>query len=239
MARWPQAPSALTLDAALDGRLELINSPRLLQEIASVLARPRLQKYLSADEALRFITGLAAQTTLLADPRGPHPAVCRDSQGDYLVALATASGAEAIVTGDLDLLAIDHDVSAQTCRSRPRRSVDVSYPPAESPPTARGRRTLTAEEMPIAPDRCFLVAGYGTAMFSSENGVEALVRLVGWRRARRCAGSIGATNVAFRVITPDLATAIQAVTESGVEAVHRVAAGAALGRQTNRPPRCG
>ena len=107
LARSPQAPSVLTLDAALDGRLELITSPLLLQEIASVLARPRLQKYISADEALRFITDLAAQTTLLTDPPGPHPAVCRDPRDDYLVALATASGAEAIVTGDLDLLAID------------------------------------------------------------------------------------------------------------------------------------
>jgi len=107
LARSPRAPSVLTLDAALDGRLELITSPLLLQEIASVLARPRLQKYISADEALRFITDLAAQTTLLTDPPGPHPAVCRDPRDDYLVALATASGAEAIVTGDLDLLTID------------------------------------------------------------------------------------------------------------------------------------
>lgn len=107
LARSPQAPSVLTLDAALDGRLELITSPLLLQEIASVLARPRLQKYISADEAVRFITDLAAQTTLRTDPPGPHPAVCRDPRDDYLVALATASGAEAIVTGDLDLLEID------------------------------------------------------------------------------------------------------------------------------------
>jgi hypothetical protein len=47
VARSPQAPSVLTLDAALDGRLELITSPLLLQEIAMVLARPRLKKYLS------------------------------------------------------------------------------------------------------------------------------------------------------------------------------------------------
>jgi putative PIN family toxin of toxin-antitoxin system len=107
LARSPQAPSALTLDAALDSRLELITSPLLLQEIATVLARPRLQKYLSAQEALRFITDLAAQTSLLADPPGPHPVLCRDPHDDYLIALATAHGAEAIVTGDLDLLTID------------------------------------------------------------------------------------------------------------------------------------
>jgi predicted nucleic acid-binding protein len=75
LTRSPQAPSVLTLDAALDGRLELIISPQLLREIAMVLARPRLRRYISSEEAL--------------------------------VALATASGADAIITGDLDLLAVD------------------------------------------------------------------------------------------------------------------------------------
>ena len=107
LARSPQAPSVLTLDAALDGRLELIISPQLLREIAMVLARPRLRRYLSSEEALRFISDLAAQSTLIADPPGPHAAVCRDPDDDYLVALATATGADAIVTGDLDLLAVD------------------------------------------------------------------------------------------------------------------------------------
>jgi hypothetical protein len=34
LARSPQAPSVLTLDAALDGRIELVTSPLLLKEIA-------------------------------------------------------------------------------------------------------------------------------------------------------------------------------------------------------------
>jgi putative PIN family toxin of toxin-antitoxin system len=68
LARSPQAPSVLTLDAALDGRIELVTSPLLLQEIAMVLARPRLRKYLSTNEATRFLADLAAQTILLADP---------------------------------------------------------------------------------------------------------------------------------------------------------------------------
>jgi predicted nucleic acid-binding protein len=33
--------------------------------------------------------------------------VCRDPRDDYLVALARSRGADALVTGDLDLLAID------------------------------------------------------------------------------------------------------------------------------------
>jgi putative PIN family toxin of toxin-antitoxin system len=72
-----------------------------------VLARQRLRKYVSADEATRFVADLAAQTTLLVDSPGPHPTVCRDPRDDYLVALAEASGAGAIITGDLDLLVID------------------------------------------------------------------------------------------------------------------------------------
>ena len=72
-----------------------------------MLARPRLRKYVSTEEALRFVTDLAAQTTLLADPPGPHQPVCRDPRDDYLIALAISCGADALVTGDLDLLAID------------------------------------------------------------------------------------------------------------------------------------
>jgi putative PIN family toxin of toxin-antitoxin system len=95
------------LDAALDSRLELITSPLLLREIVSVLARPRLRKYLTTDEAHRFVVDLAGQTTLLADQPPPHPPICRDPKDDYLVALATAHHANALVTGDDDLLAID------------------------------------------------------------------------------------------------------------------------------------
>jgi uncharacterized protein len=107
LARSPNAPSVLILEAALDGRLELVTSPQLLGEITSVLKRARLRKYLSTDEALRFVADLAAQTILLTDPPGPPAAVCRDPNDDYLVALATARHADAIVTGDPDLHAID------------------------------------------------------------------------------------------------------------------------------------
>lgn len=104
LARSPLAPSALVLDAALDGRIELLSSPILLAEIASVLERPRLRRYLSLDEAVRFVTDLASQTTHVADAPTPHPAECRDPHDDCLVALAVATRADAIVTGDHDLL---------------------------------------------------------------------------------------------------------------------------------------
>jgi len=107
LGRSPEAPSVVALDAALDGRLELVTSPKLLAEVADVLGRPRLRRYLSTDEATRFVDDLAALTVQLDDPAEPLAAVCRDPRDDYLVALARSSGAEAVVTGDLDLLAID------------------------------------------------------------------------------------------------------------------------------------
>lgn len=104
LARSPAAPPALVLDAALDGQVELVASPTLLAEVRSVLMRPRLRRYLSLDEAARFVADLASQTTLATDGSRPHPAVCRDPNDDYLVALAVKTGAAAIVTGDRDLL---------------------------------------------------------------------------------------------------------------------------------------
>lgn len=118
LARSPAAPSALVLDAALDGRIELVSSPSLLAEITSVLARERLRRYLSVDEAERFVADLASQTALSTDAPKPHPAICRDPADDYLIALALHAGAEAIVTGDRDLLEItDPPVTVLTPRA--------------------------------------------------------------------------------------------------------------------------
>jgi hypothetical protein len=59
-------------------------------------------------------------------------------------------------------------------------------------------------------------ATIGSSDALSERGIAALVRLRGRRRVARFAGSIGSSNVAFRGIKPDPATAIQAVTGSGL-----------------------
>lgn len=79
----------------------------LLGEVASVLGRDRLPRYLSIDEARRFVADLAAVMRLAADPPPPHPAVCRDPDDDYLVAPARAALVDALVTGDRDLLELE------------------------------------------------------------------------------------------------------------------------------------
>lgn len=108
LGRSLQAPSVRIISAALDGRIELVMSPALLEEIADVLSRPRIRKRLSADDAQLFLADIASQVVMLADPADP-PSVCRDPDDDYLVALTAASGADALVSGDDDLLAVEPD----------------------------------------------------------------------------------------------------------------------------------
>jgi uncharacterized protein len=104
LARDPAAPSVRAFDALLDGRIEVVGCPALLGEVAAVLGRDRLRRYLSIEEARRFVADIASVMTLAADPSPPYPAVCRDPGDDYLVAFARAGRVDAVVTGDRDLL---------------------------------------------------------------------------------------------------------------------------------------
>ena len=107
LARDPAAPSVRVFDALLGGRIEAVACPALLGEVAAVLRRDRLRRFLSIEEARRFVADLAGVLTLSADPPTPYPAVCRDSGDDYLVALVRAALVDALVTGDRDLLELE------------------------------------------------------------------------------------------------------------------------------------
>lgn len=118
LARSPLAPSALVLEAALDGRLELLSSPTLLSEITSVLIRPRLRRYLSLEEAKRFVADLAAQTTQINDApfRIRRSAATRGTTTSSHSRSPPRAGA--IVTGDRDLLELrDPPVAVLTPRT--------------------------------------------------------------------------------------------------------------------------
>ncbi len=77
--------------------------PALLEEVSSVLNRPRLQKRLSPGRAEEFIDDLVTLLDMVSDPVDVRP-MTRDPKDGYLVALATEHGVDFIVTGDKDLL---------------------------------------------------------------------------------------------------------------------------------------
>ena len=87
-------------------RFELIVCPELLDEISEALRKPYFSKQVSESAVDDIVAGIAEAATVLEDPRDIE-AVLRDPGDDYLLALARQADAEAIITGDVDLL--DHD----------------------------------------------------------------------------------------------------------------------------------
>lgn len=92
-------------DAVAAGRLELVCSPDLLAELATVMRRPRIAREVSANDAIQ-LRKLYAGAALFIEV-GPSPGVRRDPRDDYLLALAEASKADYLVTRDEDLLVLE------------------------------------------------------------------------------------------------------------------------------------
>lgn len=99
------APRRL-LEAWLAGQIELIVSPELLTELRTVLERPKFRRYLSLDEVERFVGHIRAEAELRADPTEVSRVVA-DPDDDYLVALARATRADVLVSGDAHLTELD------------------------------------------------------------------------------------------------------------------------------------
>lgn len=101
------------------GRVELVVSIALLDELSDVLARPKFARATREGRALDFVGALrvGASTVIVSDPSGTE-AITRDPKDDYLVRLARSSAATALVSGDRDLLEADiGDVDVLTPRA--------------------------------------------------------------------------------------------------------------------------
>jgi hypothetical protein len=88
------------------GDVDLIVSALLLQELADVLGRAKFRRYVTADEAERFVADVVALGMLVPDPQAVH-GVTPDPKDDYLVALAQVAQADALVSGDRAVLGAD------------------------------------------------------------------------------------------------------------------------------------
>lgn len=103
---WGGTPYRL-LQAAVDGEIELVTSPALLDELRDVLSRSHLVPRLAAKQssvtlAIDFYSQLALHVSPLAIPR----VVPADPDDDHVIACAIAANAALVVSGDADLLAI-------------------------------------------------------------------------------------------------------------------------------------
>jgi putative PIN family toxin of toxin-antitoxin system len=95
----------LILAALLDFEFEAIVCPRLIGEFESALSNEYFRKRFDSNDLAEIVTNVEESATCYEDPK-EIGALLRDPDDDYLVALAREAGADAIVTGDRDLL--DH-----------------------------------------------------------------------------------------------------------------------------------
>ena len=98
------APAAL-LDLWQDGAFDLVVSALWIAELDRVAARPKISRYVAADDAAELRDAVLRQALVFDDPPaapGPTP----DPGDDYIAALARASHANLIVSGDRHLLGL-------------------------------------------------------------------------------------------------------------------------------------
>ena len=103
---WRETPHAL-MEKVRTGALTLISSPALLAEFAEVMNRPKSEAVLirSTTDPERMLGELRRLAEIIDPPPLPQR-VSRDPADDAVLALAAASQADLIITGDADLLTL-------------------------------------------------------------------------------------------------------------------------------------
>jgi uncharacterized protein len=86
----------------IDGELEFVVCPLLLDELRTVLLRRAFRKYVAADDAVAFVEFLRLTASMKRDPEA-QPGLTPDPKDDYLVALARTTAADCVVSGDAHL----------------------------------------------------------------------------------------------------------------------------------------
>jgi putative PIN family toxin of toxin-antitoxin system len=89
----------------ISGKIQVVFSQELLEEFLSVAQRPKLQKHLSAEDAIALIQLLQPYILFVDVQTDLH--VCRDPKDNFLLNLAADAPADYLITGDKDLLDLD------------------------------------------------------------------------------------------------------------------------------------
>jgi putative PIN family toxin of toxin-antitoxin system len=85
---------------------ELVICDEILSEIRDVLFyRPRLRKWISLDDAKRYVEMLQLHFNFVPNPDFITP-LSRDGDDDYILALAQRERADYVISGDKDLLVL-------------------------------------------------------------------------------------------------------------------------------------
>lgn len=84
---------------------QLLISLAVLHELNDVLSRPKLDRYITIEERIRFLVTLASEAELIATTS--EVTTCRDPKDNHILELAIDGTSSHIVSGDRDLLVLD------------------------------------------------------------------------------------------------------------------------------------
>ena len=103
----PQSLPGRIMAAWLAGEFDLVLSEPMLEEIARVLAYPKISRRIGWSEAkIEQYVSLLRFEAELVDIQGSDAQVLRDTNDNPILATLLVSGADALVTGDADLLVL-------------------------------------------------------------------------------------------------------------------------------------
>ncbi len=98
---WSGAPYKI-VQHALDGKIEIITSNHILNELRKVLQDPKEDFQLNEQETADIINGILLYAKLISTDEQVN--VVRDPKDNHVIACALSANAEYIVTRDKDLL---------------------------------------------------------------------------------------------------------------------------------------
>lgn len=110
-------PPRLLFEAIRNVSFEPVVCPKLLEELRRTLRKPYFRERIGTEEARKAVARIERAAVRREDPTKVE-AVLRDPDDDYLLALAREAGAEAIVTGDKDLLEHAGELEVQVLSAR-------------------------------------------------------------------------------------------------------------------------
>jgi hypothetical protein len=93
-----RGPSAVLLNAWRDSAFALVSSRAQLEELRDVLARPRLQKWITSNEAAKLLDSFPEQAVMVEPAEGID--LSPDPDDNAIIATAIAGRADMIVSGD-------------------------------------------------------------------------------------------------------------------------------------------
>jgi uncharacterized protein len=114
-------PVTQVVEAGALGAFVLLLPEALLEEMgARIVSKPYLSARIEPREVAQFTAILRSVAETIARIEEPIPAVTRDPKDDYLLAYAVVGRADYLLTGDEDLLVLQHVQGVVICSLGPR-----------------------------------------------------------------------------------------------------------------------